>query len=177
MENPVSAWRIDHTYFRSLLRLLQAEVDAFHAGERPNYDLMLDIVEYLGDFSARLHHPREEVAFQRLAAVSPDLQEVIARLSREHKILAQAGATLIEKLTAVLGGELMLRGEIEVAAATYLVYYGNHIALEEEAVLPRAEKVLTAADWQAVREAVLPAETEKAAQFFRALRRQISVEH
>jgi hemerythrin-like domain-containing protein len=46
------------------------------------------------------------------------------------------------------------RSELEVALATYLVYYGNHIAKEEEDVLSRAAQHLTAEDWQAVRAAV-----------------------
>lgn len=174
MENPVCAWRADHVYFRSLLGLLACEVDRFHAGERPNYPLMLDIVSYLGDFSGKLHHPREEEAFRRLAVRCPDLAPVIARLSREHGILALAGDTLSARLNEVLDGALLPRGEVEVAAATYLVYYGNHIALEEEAVLPRAGAVLTPADWQAVRDTVPPAQSEAAGEFFRGLRREIS---
>jgi len=47
----------------------------------------------------------------------------------------------------------MSRSSIEVAVATYLVYYVNHIAVEEEDVLPLAAKELTPADWAAVRDA------------------------
>jgi hypothetical protein len=42
------------------------------------------------------------------------------------------------------------RAQVETAAATYLIYYGNHIAKEEEDVLPRAAAALTEGDWQAV---------------------------
>jgi hypothetical protein len=42
------------------------------------------------------------------------------------------------------------RGELEVALATYLVYYGNHIAREEEDVLSRAAAHLTPEDWDAI---------------------------
>jgi branched-chain amino acid transport system ATP-binding protein len=65
-----------------------------------------------------------------------------------------------------------------MAAATYLVYYGNHIAKEEELVLPRAADVLTAADWKAVRSAVKPAPDplfgERPEARFKALRRRIA---
>ena len=52
-----------------------------------------------------------------------------------------------------VNGEGTPRSSIEVAAATYLVYYGPHIAVEEEDVLPLAAKELTPADWAAVRDA------------------------
>src|SRR6185436_6269445 len=111
MENPIAAWHADHVYFRSLLALLQREVDAFHAGERPDYELMLDVITYLREFSDRLHHPREEFAFQRLGARCPDLRDVLARMSREHHIIARAGDMLVDKLNAALNGAIMPRGE------------------------------------------------------------------
>lgn len=176
MESPIAHWHADHVYFRSLLALLQAEVDAFHAGERPSYELMLDIVSYLREFSDRLHHPREELAFQRLAARCPDLRGVVARLAREHHVIALAGQTLVDKLNAVLDGAVMPRGELEVAAATYLVYYGNHMALEEEAVLPRAATALTGRDWKQVRSATTAA-AAKEGERFRAMRRELAAAH
>ena len=173
MENPIALWHADHVYFRSLLALLQREVDAFHAGERPDYELMLDIVAYLREFSDRLHHPREEFAFHRLAGRCPDLRDVLARLSREHHIIARAGDILVDKLNAVLNGALMPRGEVEVAAATFLVYYGNHMALEDEAVLPRAAQALGEEDWQMVWNATLPAALQEGTHFH-AMRRELA---
>jgi len=150
MANPVAAWHAEHVYFRRLLHLLQRQVDLFHTGERPNYELMLEIIEYLHLFSDRLHHPREDVAFERLARRYPDMQLQLARLRQEHRVIAQAGEKLLEYLNAILGGAVVPRAEVEMAAATYLVYYGNHIAKEEEDVLSRAAEALTPQDWQAV---------------------------
>jgi len=61
--DPVAAWREEHEYFARLLRLLQKQVDVFHAGGVPNYALMQDIVSYLREYSDQFHHPREYVAF------------------------------------------------------------------------------------------------------------------
>jgi hemerythrin-like domain-containing protein len=72
------------------------------------------------------------------------------------------------------------RGELEVALANYLVYYGNHIAQEEEDVLTRAAQSLTSEDWEAVKNAV-PAKgdplfgTHPEARY-RELRRQLALE-
>lgn len=177
MNGPIALWHTEHVYFRRLLELLQAELDAFHRGERPNYELMLDIVAYLREYSDAFHHPREEVAFERLAQRCPDLRLDLARLSQEHRVIARAGETLRQHLEAVLGGALLPRAEVEVAAATYLVYYGNHMAKEDELVLERAAQLLTAEDWQAVRNAAAsmpdPLFGETPAERYQALRRQI----
>ena len=180
MTNPIAAWHAEHVYFVRLLDLLQAHVDVFHTGARPNYELMLDIVSYLRDYSDQFHHPREDVAFARLAKRCPDMELVLARLGQEHRVIAHAGQTLLEQLQAILGGAIVPRAEVEVAAATYLVYYGNHIAKEEEDILGRAAQALTLEDWEAVRTAVPtgrdPLLHDDPEERYRELRRQIALE-
>jgi hemerythrin-like domain-containing protein len=151
MAVPISAWHGDHVYFNGLLDRLRSELDAFHRGERPDYERMSEIVTYLRDYGDAVHHPRESVAFERLARHCPDMRLPLARLEQEHRVIAQAGARLLEQIEAILGGALVPRAELEAALATYLVYYGNHIAKEEEDVLTRAAMHLTAEDWAAVR--------------------------
>ena len=153
MVDPIAAWHAEHVYFRQLLDVLHKQVDAFHTGKRPNYELMLDIISYLKDYSDQFHHPREDVAFARLAKRRPDIELMLARLGQEHRVIAHAGETLRKLLNEILGGAVISRAETEAAAATYLVYYGNHIAKEEEEILSRAAQTLTPEDWEAVRNA------------------------
>lgn len=150
---PIAAWHTEHVCFKQLLYRLQHEVDAFHIGKRPNYELMHDIVSYLRDYGDRFHHPREDVAFACLVKHCPDMKLALARLEQEHRVIAQAGDTLLRQIEAILGGAMVQRAELEVAAATYLVYYGNHIAKEEEDILTRAALHLTQEDWKAVKAA------------------------
>lgn len=151
--DPITAWREEHAHFNRLLGELQRELDAFNAGERPDYELMLDIIAYLREHSDRHHHPREDAAFARLAQRCPELALPVARLAQEHRVIAHAGETLRAHLQAVIDGALLPREQVEVAAATYLVYYISHIAREEEQILPRAAEALTPEDWKAVSEA------------------------
>ncbi len=178
--NPIAAWHAEHVYFKQLLGLLNRQVDVFHAGKRPNYQLMLDIISYLRDYSDQFHHPREDVAFACLAKRCPDMALALARLGQEHRVIAHAGETLLRLLNEVLGDVIVQRTEVEVAAATYLVYYGSHIAKEEESVLGRAAQALTPEDWEAVRNAVPagrdPLFGDHPEERYRELRRQIARE-
>jgi hemerythrin-like domain-containing protein len=180
MTGPVAHWHSEHVYFRRLLELMQVELDAFHRGERPNYELMLDIVAYLRDYSDQFHHPREDAAFERLAARCPDLRLELARLSQEHRVIARAGETLRQHLENILAGGIAQRSEVEVAIATYLVYYGNHLAKEDELVLGRAAEVLSPGDWDAIKaltdRKADPLFGEQPQERYRALRRRISAE-
>jgi hemerythrin-like domain-containing protein len=150
---PVEMWRAEHARFQRLLAELQSHVDLFHSGERPDYERMIGIVDALHEAGESNHHPREDVAFERLALRCPDLALPLARLKQEHRVIANAGEALRELLSEALDGAVLPRAQIEVAAAMYLIYYGNHVAHEEEDILHRAAESLTAEDWQAVRDA------------------------
>jgi hemerythrin-like domain-containing protein len=65
-----------------------------------------------------------------------------------------------------------------MAAAMYLVYYGNHIAKEEEDIVWQAARLLSEEDWDAVRAAVPPQRDplfgEAPDERYRALRERIA---
>ena len=180
MADPVATWHEEHVYFRHLLDLLHRQADLFAKGERPNYELMLDVISYLREYSDRCHHPREDVAFAIMEQRSPDMALPLARLRQEHRVIAHAGETFAHLLTAILGDAVVPLAELETAAAMYLVYYGNHIAREEEDVLTQAARLLTPEDWRAVRDAVPPGRDplfgDHPEERYRELRRQIARE-
>jgi len=154
MAEPLAVWHDEHVNMVRLLDLLQTQVSAFHRGEHPNYDLMSDIVFYLHSFSDCVHHRREDVAFARLVERERALEIVINRLLQEHRVIATAGDELSQCLSEAEDDVMAPRAALEAAAATYLVYYRNHLDTEERDILPRAAKLLTAGDWAAVAAAV-----------------------
>jgi hemerythrin-like domain-containing protein len=150
MTDPIAFWRTEHVYFGHLLDLLRKELDVFHSGERPNYELVQDVLTYLRDYSDQYHHPREDAAFERLARRCPDIAPLVARLRQEHRIIAHAGESLLGLVDGILEGAMVPRAQVEWELATYLVYYRSHIGNEEQHVLDRAGRELSEADWVAV---------------------------
>lgn len=180
MTDLAAIWHAEHVNFARLLDLLEKQVAAFHVGGQPNYDLMLDVVYYLRHYPAQVHHPREDVAFARLLDRDPKLKSQLDRLMREHHEIAAAGETLLAHLDEVVAGALEPRSIVEAAAATYLAYYRQHLAAEEQEVIPRAAELLTPQDWAAVAAAVAagpdPLFGEDVEARYRKLRRQIALE-
>jgi len=180
MNEAIAHWHFEHTNFSRLLDALQGELDAFHEGKQPNYDLMVDIVTYLRHFPDLHHHPREDAAFARLAEREPGMELALERLRQEHRVIAAAGEELLKTLNEVTSGALIARAVVESIAAMYLVYYRHHIAEEEKEVLPRAAKLLSGADWNAVQGAVPagrdPLFGDKGESGYRELRRHIAQE-
>ena len=178
--NPIATWHDEHLYFNRLMATLRKQLDLFHAGEQPNFELVLDILTYLKDYGDDYHHPREDAAYDLLAKRCPELRLTLARLRQDHRVIAQAGDALQKQVEAVMEDAVVPRADIEVALATFLVYYGNHIAREEEDVLERAATELTPDDWKAVGSVapakdgpLSPADAEAR---YRQLRRQIAIE-
>ncbi len=179
MASPLAAWHGDHVNFARLLDLLEMQVSNFHRGERPNYDLMVDIVYYLRSFADRIHHPREDVAFARLVEREPALELPINRLLQEHRVISTASVELSNRLDEAAKDVMTPRAALEAAAATYVVYYRHHLATEEGEIMPRAVHLLTQEDWTAVA-AAIPAASDPlfgndVEPRFRELRKQIAM--
>lgn len=157
MKDPIAGWRAEHADFSRLLDLFDAEVARLHREEEPDYELMGDVLVYLRHFPERQHHPREDVAFDRMVAHDPSLAPLMARFVQEHRVIAHAGAVVHEMLEAVQVGSVLPRARMEAACAQYLVYYRHHIRGEDDLVMPLAGRLLDAADWKAVGAAVAAA--------------------
>ena len=169
MPNPIDAWHADHARFARLLAMLEKEVALFHSGEQPNYELMRDIVLWLRHYADGVHHPREDLAFERMVQLDPDLRIPVNRLLQEHRVIAYAGESLLTRLDEAANGGFAPRAELEAAAATFLAYYRSHMATEEGMILPRAAELLRDADWAAVA-AVVPKEDARTAEALRVAR-------
>ena len=126
---PVAIWHADHVVLPGF-DLFESQLEAFHAGERPNYELMIEIVD-LRQYGDRFHHPREEVAFERLVERDPGTRLPVNRLLQEHRVIARAGDEVLER-REIVEDVMIERAAVEAAAATYLVHYRHHLTTEEQ---------------------------------------------
>ena len=154
MTSLLPQWHAEHVQFARLLNLLDEQLTQFHEDANPDFDLMLDIVSYLRQAGDSAHHRLEDAAFARLVLRDPALSMSVNRLKQEHRAIAAAGEELATLLKEALGDAVVLRSAVETAAALYLVYYRHHLATEEKSIMPRAAKLLTDEDWEAVSHAV-----------------------
>ncbi len=179
MANQIRRWKAEHAEFTRILDILESQIGLFHREATVNYELMLDIVYYLTQYPDRFHHPREDIAFARLVERDPSAEHRVRELLGEHRVIANSGKKLVEQLDAILGDAILARESVEASAATYIVYYRQHMAREEAELFPRAEDVLRDADWIAVADAITaeadPLFGAKVAQRYQQLHRQITL--
>jgi len=177
MTNDLDKLQMAHADFAKLLDLLQAQIGLFHRGEQPDYDLILDIFYYMTHYPDRFHHPKEDLAFARLAERAPDTRAKVEELARLHRVIAQSGARFLDTLDAALAGAILPRESVEVPALEYIALYRDHMNMEEHELFPIGRIQLRDNDWVDINAAIDAGEdplfgwTVEAR--YRAIRRQI----
>ncbi len=147
--------RDEHSSLAAMLQSMRMLVDRGPGDDSKTFfDVLRAMLFYIDEFPERLHHPKEtELLFPIVAAVAPNVDVAIARLDRDHEYTEQAVRELQHLL---LGWELMGESRRERFVSTFNSYvnlYLAHMRLEEQEILPAAEKYLTAADWKVLDEA------------------------
>lgn len=180
MLDALALWSRDHANFAVLLDLLEREVELFHRGETPDYELMSDIMFYMTHYTDLVHHPREDLAFARMRERDPAMETVVDELIAQHAALKRAGETLTGTLADIVNGSITSRARLEVPARDYAELLRSHMRREESAVLPRVASLLRPRDWSAidaeVRHVEDPLFGSGGEQRYAALREQISRE-
>lgn len=118
---------------------------------RPDFNVFRAMIYYIDAFPERMHHPKEDAhLFARLLERDPGARDLVGSLKAEHV----TGAQLVRDLEQALleFEETWPRGTEKFAAAVdaYSLFHWNHMRREEQDLIPRAEKALTADDWREI---------------------------
>lgn len=167
----------DHTRLRRVLDLLEELLDRFHEGQEPDYELMDELLEYMGSYADIVHHPTEDLIFQRLIDKGVEPSEVCTIPMRQHAGLSQLAKDFRQSLMGILSEEVLLREDVEAAGRALVGNQRGHLIQEEREVFPLALEHLTETDWAEI-EAAAPAVEDPVfgapdPQRFKALYRQL----
>ncbi|SDX84200.1 Hemerythrin-like domain-containing protein [Allochromatium warmingii] len=140
----------DHSRLRQVLDLLEELLDRFHQGEEPDYALMDELLEYMDSYADIVHHPTEELIFQRLLDKEIDAAEVLLISQRQHAGLSQLTKQFRQSLLGILNEAVLLREDVEAAGRALVGNQRGHLLQEEREAFPLALKHLSAADWAVI---------------------------
>jgi hemerythrin-like domain-containing protein len=137
----------DHARLARLLKLLEEMLDRFHEGEEPDYELMCELVEYMLDYADQVHHPTEDLIFERLLGQPGQGHDVLRRLMVQHDALGQLNRRFRESMEGIVHEEVLSREEVEQQGRELLATLREHMRLEDEEAFPLAAELLGAEDW------------------------------
>jgi hemerythrin-like domain-containing protein len=141
--------RDEHASLAAMLQSMRMLVERGPDDSRKNFfDVLRAMLFYIDEYPERLHHPKESnLLFPKVVKASPKVLGAIDRLERDHMYSEKAARELQHLL---LSWELLgpsRRATFEEAFKKYVDFYLDHMNLEEEVILPEAEKALNAAEW------------------------------
>lgn len=154
MSTTLALWHAEHANFARLLNLLDGQLMLFHGGKSPDYALMLNIMFYMTHYSDVLHHPKEDLVFATLRKREQSIAATVDELSAQHARLHQAGTDLVRELEDIVNGTVSSREAVEAVARDYVGTLRTHMRLEEDEIMPRADRLLTERDWNAIHAAI-----------------------
>jgi len=142
--------RDEHASLAAMLQSMRMMVERGPADNAENFfDVMRAMLFYIDEFPERLHHPKESnLLFPRIAKSSAHVMGTVDRLERDH-MHSERSVRDVQHL--LLSWELLGESRRQTfvdAFKQYVDAYLEHMRLEEEVILPEAEKVLTEADWK-----------------------------
>lgn len=138
----LSDLREDHRNMSIMLDLLSQQVDHIRDGERPDYELIHDIMRYMTVYSDAVHHPKEDMLYSAMRAEKPELAEGLERVGPEHRHIAESGEALRNDVEAVASGAAITRERLVEDATEYVRTLRMHIAWEEEDLFRRAKDLI-----------------------------------
>jgi hemerythrin-like domain-containing protein len=122
-------------------------LSAIRSGREADYEMMRNVVRYLHHYGDRFHHPREDLAFERLIQRDPGSTFQVNQVLKEHREIAVAGDALMAILEDGARNATVKPAEAGASGAIYVRLYRAHLATEDREIVPRTANVLTSQDW------------------------------
>lgn len=141
----------EHSRLRAVLQAMRQLVRSVAGGARPpGCKVFRAMLLYIVDYPEKLHHPNEERLFALLQLRTDSVNDEIAQLRDQH-IRGEAMVRALEhKLMQYELDRAAGFAPFAKAAEEYIRFSFDHMRLEEQTVLPAAERCLTEQDWNAV---------------------------
>ncbi len=138
----------EHRYIHSLLDTLEGQADKLTPGRIPDYQLLLDVVDYLTHYPDRYHHPREDLLFGGLLKKDSAFGKHVKRLEREHRVLRTYNDQLFRELRGITAGRQVEQQRLQRSLLRYVKGYREHMEFESREIFSRASGSLSKPDLQ-----------------------------
>lgn len=140
----------DHINAARLLDLYEKQLEVMKEGGNPDYLFMLDIMKYMNNYPDIVHHPLEEIIFEKLETRNNKISQTIGRIYKEHSEIDDMGDVLAEALSKIASGEITSLPDFRENSENYLQLMRSHMDLEESKIFPEIRNLLTESDWETI---------------------------
>jgi hemerythrin-like domain-containing protein len=143
----IEVLRQEHCNIEKLLCVLERELDVFARGDRPDYQVILAVIDYFMDYPDSCHHPKEDLIIEKLKARDPVQAAPIGDLEAQHREGAARLRRVAQAVERVLSDQDLLRQSVDDIIRDFIEHERQHMTMEEHVVFPAALNALRAEDW------------------------------
>ncbi|MBB3183121.1 hemerythrin-like domain-containing protein [Halomonas fontilapidosi] len=132
--------RQDHANMARMLHVLQLKQKSLEKGERPNFQLVREVVDYILDYQEGFTRPLEKVCTERLKELDPSSVEVTERLARDYRSLQSRLKQLSNDLDMILMDAVVPMDRFAADLKSYLESHRAYLRDERELLFPLIQK-------------------------------------
>jgi hemerythrin-like domain-containing protein len=143
----IEVLRQEHRNIEKLLGVLERELSVFDRGDRPDYEVVLAVIDYFKDYPDTCHHPKEDIIVAKLKARDPVAAAAIGDLEAEHREGARRLRHVAQAVERVLSDQDLLRQTVDDIIRDFIIHERQHMVMEERVVFPAVLDALRPEDW------------------------------
>lgn len=136
--------REDHRNMAVILGLLDDVIGLTSSGKDPDFHLLAEIMRYMTVYPDAVHHPKEDILYERLRSERADLAEGLEHVTEDHRVIAELGSRLRNDVEAVIAGAAVRRKTLIEDASAYVSRLRTHMQWEESDLFNRIDSMLDA---------------------------------
>lgn len=153
--------RQDHANMARMLHVLQLKQKTLASGERPNFQLVREVVDYILDYQDGFTRPLEKVCTERLKELDPSSVEVTERLAKDYRALKAKLKRLSNDLDMILMDSVVPMDRFADDLKAYVDSHRAYLRDERELLFPLIREHFDDQDLQRLAEALPDGTTEK----------------
>lgn len=150
--HPITKLQHEHGNIWRVQAAIRNQLDLLEHGGVADAVLLANAFYYMRKFPSVVHHPKENLVFDRLVKMGAPVQDLVKRLHAQHVELYVLEEMLIELALQLPAGRSECRNRMLLLGRQYLATQAEHMQTEEQTVFPRARRRFRSRDWKAIRE-------------------------
>ncbi len=152
--------RLDHANMARLLHVLQLKHKTLAQSERPNFQLMREVVDYILSYMDGFAAPLERVCVERLQTQAPEHAALTEQMANDYRELKPRLKRLSNDIDMILMDSVLPMDRFADDLKDYLDAHRAYLRHEREGLFPLIDEHFSQDDMEELRQA-LPEGAEK----------------
>lgn len=146
--------RLDHANMARMLHVLQLRHKTLADGERPDFQLMREVVDYILSYMDGFAAPLERICVERLQVQAPEHQPLMSQMADDYRELKPRLMRLSHDIDMILMDNILPMDRFADDLKAYLEAHRAYLRHEREGLFPLIDQHFTSDELEELRQAL-----------------------